>query len=99
MGSADVQRASKIAYDMVRKYSIPSPNEYNIEDFDFKIGEKNELSDKSNTIIDKKVEAILKASSERTKRKLEENKHKLEKLATELFKKETLDRKEIKKLI
>ena len=58
--SADVQKASQIAYDMVRKYSIPSPNEHNIEDFDFKIGEKNELSDKSNTIIDKKVEAILK---------------------------------------
>ena len=56
----DVQKASQIAYDMVRRYAIPTINESNIEDFEFKIGEKNELSDKSNTIIDRKVEAILK---------------------------------------
>ena len=53
--SDDVQKATDIAYDMVRKFGIDANGTHN-----FILGEKKELSESSNTIIDSIVQDILK---------------------------------------
>jgi ATP-dependent metalloprotease len=92
--SKDVQNATRIAYDMVRKYGIGLS-----EDGEFMIGPKKDMSEKSNSMVDYIVEKLVRESLGRTKVSLEKNARKLEKLATELFKRETMNLKEIKQVI
>lgn len=58
----DIQRATKVAYDMVRKYGIGLS-----EDGQFLIGNKNDMSEQSNGMVDRMVERLVRESLGRTK--------------------------------
>jgi cell division protease FtsH len=99
--SNDIERATKIARDMVTRFGMDE--EVGAENFAPDSIEWNYLwaewnskpfSEKTQEIIDKKVKEILSESYARTKKIILENKELHEKISNELLKKEELTKEE-----
>lgn len=104
--SNDLERATKIARDMVQVYGMSDvigPVVVGQRDELVFLGreltEHKNVSEKVASTIDAEVEKIIRASEEKAKKILTQNKTKLVKLAETLLKKETLERDEIEKIL
>lgn len=104
--SNDLERATKIARDMVQVYGMSDvigPVVVGQRDELVFLGreltEHKNVSEKVASTIDAEVEKIIRASEEKAKKILTQNKTKLVKLAEELLKKETLDKEQIEKIL
>lgn len=90
--SSDLNRATQIAYSYVRGFGMD-------EEIGPCSGDKDTFSDHQNFKIDQKVQQLLKQSMNRTKKLLNDNKSKLDLLAKQLVRRETMDAREVKRLL
>jgi len=102
----DLERATKIARDMVQIYGMSDvigPVVVGQNDemvfLGRELGEHKNYSDKLAAQIDSEVEKIIAESEKKTTEILTKNKGKLEKLAKTLLEKETIERKELENLL
>ena len=104
--SNDLERATKIARDMVQIYGmsdvigpvVVGQNEEMVF-LGRELGEHKNYSDKLASQIDSEVEKIIAESEKKTTEILTKNKGKLEKLAKTLLEKETIEREELENLL
>lgn len=89
--SSDMDKATEIAYRILREYGMNKS--YLIS------RNKDELSDRYNSEVDREAQAILTDALQVTRSLLKTHKSKLDALALELVKKETLSREEIERLL
>lgn len=104
--SNDLERATKIARNMVQIYGMSDvigPVVVGQNDelvfLGRELGEHKNYSEKIASQVDSEVEKIIVSCEKKAKEVLARNKPKLKKLAELLLKKETLERKEIEKII
>lgn len=104
--SNDLERATKIARNMVQVYGMSDVVGPVVvgqrEEMVFlgrELGEHNNYSEKTAAQIDDEVEKIVISGEDQAREVINKNKAKLKKLALELLKKETLEREEIGKII
>ncbi len=104
--SNDLERATKIARDMVQVYGMSDEIGPVVvgqkEEMVFlgrELGEHKSHSEKTSALIDSEIEAIIRSGEDKAKQIITKKKSKLEKLAQELLKKETLDREELEKIL
>jgi len=104
--SNDLERATKIARDMVQVYGMSDligPVVVGQKDELVFLGreltEHKNVSEKTASQIDTEVEKIIRTAETKAKQTLTKYKTKLVKLAEALLKKETLERKEIEKIL
>lgn len=91
--SQDLQNATGIANTIARQIATYQSGQLNLS------GDRKDLSDQTNTLVDKEVEKLLTESLKRTRDKMRSNKDRLEKLARALFEKETMTAEEIRGLL
>lgn len=91
--SGDLKKATEIAQELVRKLSTSKEGKITLG------ASKDDLSDKTNSQMDKEVESLLRDSLHRTRAVLESNRDNLEKLARKLLEKETLSAAEVRKTV
>ncbi len=98
--SSDIQRASQIARDMVRKYGMSSLGyvDYTI-DTDYFGGSATQYSDKTSEAIDEEVKKILDTASKEAERILQKEQQKLDELAEMLIEKEVIESDEFYKFM
>lgn len=104
--SNDLQRATKIARDMVTRYGMSDKigpvtlgEREELVFLGKELGEHKTYSDKIASIIDDEVESIVRAQEKRATNLLIRNKPKLKKVAEKLLEVETLDQEAFEKLI
>lgn len=104
--SNDLQKATKIAKDMVTRYGMSDKvgpiSLSEREELVFlgrDLGEHKTYSDKVAGVIDEEVERIIRAEEKRTTALITKNKTKLIKVAKKLLEVETLDQDEFEKLL
>ncbi len=104
--SNDLERATKIARDMVQVYGmseIIGPVVVGQRDELVFLGreltEHKNRSEKTSALIDSEIEKFVRAGEDRAKKILTKDKSKLTKLAEALLKNETLDREELEKIL
>ncbi len=102
--SNDLQKATKIAQKLVKKYGM-SPlgpiafEEENEGSFERKVFGRPSYSEKTAARIDKEIEKILNRGSRNAEKVLKNKKETLEKLAKELTEKETLERADFEEIV
>lgn len=104
--SNDLERATKIARDMVQVYGMSDavgPVVVGQRDelvfLGRELGEHKGHSEKTASLIDSEIEKIIRSGEAKAKQVLAKNKSKLVKLAETLLKKETLEKNEIEKIL
>ena len=104
--SNDLERATKIARDMVQVYGMSDvigPVVVGQRDELVFLGreltEHNNRSEKTSALIDSEIEKFIREGEDRAKQILAKKKSKLVKLSEELLKKETLDREELEAIL
>jgi len=104
--SNDLDRATKIARDMVQVYGmsdllgpIVTKERDEMVFLGRELGEHKNVSEKVASQIDMEVEKFVREGEAKAKEVLTKNKTKLKKLAETLLKKETIEREELAKLI
>ena len=102
--SDDLNKASAIARNIVKKYGMSSmgPIVFGKRESEIFLGGESESRNYSESMaerIDKEVEGIILKAQEETERILNENRKILDKIAKTLIKKETIEREEFEKLI
>jgi cell division protease FtsH len=104
--SNDLERATKIARDMVQVYGMSDAIGPVVvgqkEEMVFlgrELGEHKSHSEKISALIDSEIESIIRSGENKAKQIITKKKTKLAKLAEELLKKETLDREELEKIL
>jgi len=104
--SNDLERATKIASDMVQVFGMSDkigPVVVGQRDelvfLGRELGEHKNHSEKISAVIDDEIEKIIRQAEEKTKQVLTKQKSKLVKLAKTVLKKETLERKELEKIL
>ncbi len=103
--SSDLEKASKYARKLVKKYGMSSlgPISYGGEREHVFLGE--EISEEKNyseeiaAKIDKEITKIIKEAEKKALKLLKENKEKLEELAKVLVEKETIEKEEFEKIV
>jgi cell division protease FtsH len=98
--SNDIQRATQIAKDMVRKYGMSSLGyiDFNKEEGEYYMGGKD-YSDKTAENIDMAVKEILAEAEKRCEEILSQNRPKLDKVADILMEKEVIESEEFYELM
>ncbi|MFH1855198.1 MAG: ATP-dependent zinc metalloprotease FtsH [bacterium] len=104
--SNDLERATKIASDMVQVFGMSDkigPVVVGQKDelvfLGRELGEHKNHSEKISAVIDDEIEKIIRQAEEKTKQVLTKQKVKLTKLAKAVLKKETLEREELEKIL
>ncbi|OQX51576.1 cell division protein FtsH [candidate division CPR3 bacterium 4484_211] len=104
--SSDLEKATKLAYEMVTQYGMSDLGPLNwhygeIDQADYGgfLGKRHVLSDRSASEIDEQVKKILDDAYRQAREILTERKTALDRVAQKLIEKETIDGKEFKKLI
>lgn len=104
--SNDLERATKIARNMVQVYGmsdamgpVVTAQRDELVFLGREIAEHKNISEKSASIVDAEVEKIITQSENKTRELLSKNKSKLNKIAKALIKEETIDREQLDKLI
>ncbi|MFH1909603.1 MAG: ATP-dependent zinc metalloprotease FtsH [bacterium] len=104
--SNDLERATKIASDMVQVFGMSDkigPVVVGQRDelvfLGRELGEHKNHSEKISAVIDDEIEKIIRQAEEKTKQVLTKQKVKLVKLAKAVLKKETLEREELEKIL
>lgn len=102
----DLERATKIARDMVQVYGmsevlgpVVTKQRDEMVFLGRELGEHKEVSEKVAAEIDVEISKIVGGCEKTTKELLTKNKSKLEKLAKTLLEKETIDREELEKIV
>lgn len=102
----DLERATKIARDMVQVYGmseilgpVVTKQRDEMVFLGRELGEHKEVSEKVAAEIDVEISKIIGGCEKTTKELLTKNKSKLEKLAKTLLEKETIDREELEKIV
>lgn len=97
--SNDIQRATQIARDMVKRYGMSKLGYIDFHKEDEYYGSGNEYSDKTAELIDNEVKAILEEAEKSCERILSEHKDKLDKIADVLVEKEVIESDEFYRLM
>ena len=103
--SNDLEKASKYARKLVKKYGMSSlgPISYGGERehvfLGEEISEEKNYSEETAAKIDKEIKGIIKRAEKKATKLLKENKDKLEELAKVLIEKETIEKQEFEKII
>jgi cell division protease FtsH len=92
--SSDIQRATQIARDMVKKYGMSPLGYVDLEAEDEYYGSKNPYSEKTAEAIDAEVSRILMEAQKECEKILGENMDKLDKLSETLVEKEVVESEE-----
>ncbi len=102
----DLERATKIARDMVQVYGmseilgpVVTKQRDEMVFLGRELGEHKEVSEKVAAEIDVEISKIIGGCEKTTKELLTKNKSKLEKLAKTLLEKETIDREELERIV
>lgn len=96
--SNDIEQATRIAVNMVKKYGMS-------ENIGFLNLEKNpksfaqEFSEKLNSDADKEIQNIIRENIQKTRNLIKKNKDLVEELATKLMEKETIDMQDINEVL
>ena len=104
--SNDIERATKIARDMVTRYGMSEklgPINFGSDNNEVFIGRDyghvQNYSEQTAALIDKEVESIIKNAYDRTHAILEEHMDKLQLIANELLKREKINKEQFKQLM
>ena len=98
--SSDIQKATQIARDMVKKYGMSSLGYVDLEPSDDYYGiSPNPYSEKTAEAIDSEVNRILSEAQKECERILTENRAKLDKVANELVEKEVIEGEDFYKIM
>ena len=104
--SNDIERATKIARDMVTRYGMSEklgPINFGSDNNEVFIGRDyghvQNYSEQTAALIDKEVESIIKNAYDRTQAILEEHMDKLQLIANELLKREKINKEQFKQLM